>query len=253
MPITQCVAIYLCHTQSWVSCLSQGDYTCSDIWTLHPPSSCRQTADHSLSWSTLPGSAPPLHGPWCQVRVPNFDSPTSKFTTDRDGVSLLPGSCCHFFRWAAWTEPDHLLIFSSLYSSVVILTFPRREQVFTMQSCARCGFVVYPAEKINCIDQVTVVWTEVMHVESDRKETWIAYSRSHTLYACIVKLNKHVWQKMALIKNHPYKWVTFRINTFIVNYLQRSALHQHRKTHKVPAFKCLGQQPMCMWIQWSLK
>lgn len=23
-----------------------------------------------------------------------------------------------------------------------------------MQSCARCGFVVYPAEKINCIDQV---------------------------------------------------------------------------------------------------
>uniref|UniRef100_A0A3Q2WF16 Nebulin-related anchoring protein n=1 Tax=Haplochromis burtoni TaxID=8153 RepID=A0A3Q2WF16_HAPBU len=24
---------------------------------------------------------------------------------------------------------------------------------FTMQSCARCGFVVYPAEKINCIDQ----------------------------------------------------------------------------------------------------
>uniref|UniRef100_A0A3P9I942 LIM and SH3 domain protein 1 n=1 Tax=Oryzias latipes TaxID=8090 RepID=A0A3P9I942_ORYLA len=22
-----------------------------------------------------------------------------------------------------------------------------------MQSCARCGFVVYPAEKINCIDQ----------------------------------------------------------------------------------------------------
>lgn len=24
-----------------------------------------------------------------------------------------------------------------------------------MQSCARCGFVVYPAEKINCIDQVT--------------------------------------------------------------------------------------------------
>uniref|UniRef100_A0A3Q2QI37 LIM and SH3 domain protein 1 n=1 Tax=Fundulus heteroclitus TaxID=8078 RepID=A0A3Q2QI37_FUNHE len=23
----------------------------------------------------------------------------------------------------------------------------------TMQSCARCGFVVYPAEKINCIDQ----------------------------------------------------------------------------------------------------
>lgn len=28
-------------------------------------------------------------------------------------------------------------------------------QAFAMQSCARCGFVVYPAEKINCIDQVT--------------------------------------------------------------------------------------------------
>ncbi|CAG12601.1 unnamed protein product, partial [Tetraodon nigroviridis] len=26
-------------------------------------------------------------------------------------------------------------------------------QAFVMQSCARCGFVVYPAEKINCIDQ----------------------------------------------------------------------------------------------------
>lgn len=26
-----------------------------------------------------------------------------------------------------------------------------------MQSCARCGFVVYPAEKINCIDQVKLM------------------------------------------------------------------------------------------------
>uniref|UniRef100_A0A665VGR3 Nebulin-related anchoring protein n=2 Tax=Carangiformes TaxID=1489907 RepID=A0A665VGR3_ECHNA len=31
--------------------------------------------------------------------------------------------------------------------------FLGRGQAFTMQSCARCGFVVYPAEKINCIDQ----------------------------------------------------------------------------------------------------
>lgn len=32
--------------------------------------------------------------------------------------------------------------------------FGGKRQAFAMQSCARCGFVVYPAEKINCIDQV---------------------------------------------------------------------------------------------------
>uniref|UniRef100_A0A8D3C271 Nebulin-related anchoring protein n=1 Tax=Scophthalmus maximus TaxID=52904 RepID=A0A8D3C271_SCOMX len=35
----------------------------------------------------------------------------------------------------------------------MVSSFLGKGQAFTMQSCARCGFVVYPAEKINCIDQ----------------------------------------------------------------------------------------------------
>ncbi|XP_078135987.1 nebulin-related-anchoring protein [Sander vitreus] len=35
----------------------------------------------------------------------------------------------------------------------MVSSFLRKGQDFTMQTCARCGFVVYPAEKINCIDQ----------------------------------------------------------------------------------------------------
>ncbi|XP_032357245.1 nebulin-related-anchoring protein isoform X2 [Etheostoma spectabile] len=35
----------------------------------------------------------------------------------------------------------------------MVSSFLGKGQAFTMQTCARCGFVVYPAEKINCIDQ----------------------------------------------------------------------------------------------------
>lgn len=139
-------------------------HTCSDIWTLSPPSSsfsCRQTADHSLSSSALPGSAPPSHGQWCQVRVPNFDSPTSKFTTNWDELSLLALSTLSCLNW---TSSPLDFIFQFYFSFLFILTFLRREQVFTMQSCARCGFVVYPAEKINCIDQVTQQWCELKYM-----------------------------------------------------------------------------------------
>lgn len=48
---------------------------------------------------------------------------------------------------------NHLPDSLSPYNFLIFLG--REGQVVAMQSCARCGFVVYPAEKINCIDQVT--------------------------------------------------------------------------------------------------
>lgn len=39
-----------------------------------------------------------------------------------------------------------------------------------MQSCARCGFVVYPAEKINCIDQVTHLYSDT---GTDSSNIWV--------------------------------------------------------------------------------
>lgn len=77
----------------------------SDIWPLRPSvplSSCRRTAGLSQSSSVVRGSGLVHHGPWCQVRVREFDSPRSKFTTNRDRLSLLSGSDCQFPHWAAW-------------------------------------------------------------------------------------------------------------------------------------------------------
>lgn len=130
-----------------------------------PFPSCRQTADHSLSSSTLPGSGPPLHGPWCQVRVPKFDSPTSKFTTTGDGASLLPGSRCHFLRWAAWTELNLIAAWSfSILFSTPFFFFSKEGTVVhhaVLCQVRVCGLSSWE-DQLHWPGNTTVVWTEVL-------------------------------------------------------------------------------------------
>lgn len=117
------LSVSLREARSCAGRLTQGDYTYTVTSDLSDPlslSPCRRTAGLSQSSSLVRGSGLVHHGPWCQVRVPEFDSPRSKFTTDRDRLSLLSGSDCQFPHWAAWPNlicfwPVFKLLFFSWY------------------------------------------------------------------------------------------------------------------------------------------
>lgn len=112
------LSVSLREAQSWARRLTQGDYTYTVTSDLSDPlslSSCRWTAGLSQSSSVVRGSGLVHHGPWCQVRVPEFDSPRSKFTTNRDRLSLLSGS--NRLSLSCLTEPDLFKLFFSLIFS----------------------------------------------------------------------------------------------------------------------------------------
>lgn len=129
-------------------------------------SSCRRTAGLSQSPNMVHGGGMCHHGTWCQVSKRGFQSlPVPELslslagTCDRRCLGITASSPTE--PWTAWlTWVLAFDIFHFFWYFPEGFFWGGKGQAFAMQSCARCGFVVYPAEKINCIDQVTQLYCD---------------------------------------------------------------------------------------------